>query len=188
MFLYDMDFPGGSDSKESVYNAGDLGSIPGLGRFPGEGNGYLLQYFSLENSMDFIVHGVAKSRTQMSYFHFYFGQVRCILSQKLWLMGSNPFQPLRIQRRCKTLWGFEVWRTYIPHLAQCLHLLYCLVKEGMKAGGEGDNRGRDGWMASPTQRTWIGASSRSWWWTGKPGVLQFTGRKDSDTTERLNWK
>ena len=43
-------FPGGSDSKESAYNAGDLGSIPGLGRSPGEGNGYPLQYSGLENS------------------------------------------------------------------------------------------------------------------------------------------
>ena len=47
-----MDFPGGSDSKASVYNVGDLGSSPGLGRFPGEGNGNLLQYSGLENSMD----------------------------------------------------------------------------------------------------------------------------------------
>ena len=44
--------------------------------------------------------------------------------------------------------------------------------ERMKAGGEGDDRGWDGWMASPTQCTWIWASSRSWWWTGKPGMLQ----------------
>ena len=47
-----MDFPGGSDGKASAYNAGDLGSIPGLGRFPGEGNGNPLQYSSLENSVD----------------------------------------------------------------------------------------------------------------------------------------
>ena len=46
------DFPGGSDGKASVYNAGDLGSIPGSGRFPGEGNGNPLQYFCLENLMD----------------------------------------------------------------------------------------------------------------------------------------
>ena len=45
-------FPGGSDSKVSVYNAGDLGSIPGLGRAPGEGNGNPLQYSCLENSMN----------------------------------------------------------------------------------------------------------------------------------------
>ena len=46
------DFPGGSDSKASVYNAGDLGSIPGLGRSAGEGNGNPLQYYCLENPMD----------------------------------------------------------------------------------------------------------------------------------------
>ena len=51
----------GSAGKESACNMGDLGSIPGLGRSPGEGNGYPLQYSSLENSMDCIVHGVAKS-------------------------------------------------------------------------------------------------------------------------------
>ena len=45
--------------------------------------------------------------------------------------------------------------------------------ERLKAGGEGDDRGWDGWMASPTQRTWVWVSSGSWWWTGKPGVLRF---------------
>ena len=53
----------GSVGKESACNVGDLGSIPGLGRSPGEGKGYLLQYSGLENPMDSIVHGVAKSRT-----------------------------------------------------------------------------------------------------------------------------
>ena len=56
--------------KESACNAGDLGLIPGLGRSLGEGNGYPLQYSGLENSMDSIVPGVAKSRTQLSDFHF----------------------------------------------------------------------------------------------------------------------
>ena len=51
-------FPGGSPGKESAGNVGDLGSIPGLGRSPGEGKGYPLQYSSLENSMDCIVHVV----------------------------------------------------------------------------------------------------------------------------------
>jgi len=49
---------------------GDLGSIPGLGRSPGEGKGYPLQYSGLENSMDIIVHGVTKSRTRLRDFHF----------------------------------------------------------------------------------------------------------------------
>ena len=62
------DFPGGSDGKASVYNVGDPGSIPGLGRSPGEGNGNPLQDYCLENPMDrgawkATVHGVAKSWT-----------------------------------------------------------------------------------------------------------------------------
>ena len=69
-----MDFPGGSDGKASVYNAGDLGLIPGLGRSAGEGNGNPLQYSCLENPIDrgawwATVHGVAKSRTQLSDYH-----------------------------------------------------------------------------------------------------------------------
>ena len=58
-----MGFPCGSAGKESACNAGALGSIPGLGRSPGEGRGYPLQYSGMENSMDYTVHGVAKSRT-----------------------------------------------------------------------------------------------------------------------------
>ena len=58
-----MSFPCGSAGKESTCSAGDLGSIPGLGRSPGEGKGNPLQYSGLENSMDYPVHGVAKSRT-----------------------------------------------------------------------------------------------------------------------------
>ena len=58
-----MGFPHSSVGKESACNAGDPSSIPGLGRFPGEGKGYPLQYSGLENSMDCIVHGVAKSQT-----------------------------------------------------------------------------------------------------------------------------
>ena len=66
-----MGFRGSSTGKESACYAGDLGSIPWLGRSPGEGNSYPLQYSGLENSMNCIVHGVAKSRTQLSDFHFF---------------------------------------------------------------------------------------------------------------------
>ena len=65
-------FPCGSTGKEPTCNAGDLGSIPGLGRSTGEGKGYPFPYFDLENSMDYIVHGVTKSRTRLSDFHFHF--------------------------------------------------------------------------------------------------------------------
>ena len=66
-----MDFPGGSDGKESAHNAGDPGLIPGLERSPGEGNGNLLQYSCLENPMgrgtwSAIAHGVAKSQMRLS--------------------------------------------------------------------------------------------------------------------------
>jgi len=65
-------FPCGSAGKESTCNVGDLGLIPGLGRSPGEGKGYPLQYSGLENFMDCIVHGVAKSQTRLSNFHFHY--------------------------------------------------------------------------------------------------------------------
>ena len=64
-------FPCGSADKESTRNVGDLGSIPGFGRSPGEGKGYPLQYSGLKNSMDYIVPGFAKSRTQLSNFPFH---------------------------------------------------------------------------------------------------------------------
>ena len=71
-----MDFPGGSDGKESACNAGDWGSTPWSGKFPGDRNGYLLQYSCLENSMDRVawqatVHRVTKSGTQLSDEHLH---------------------------------------------------------------------------------------------------------------------
>jgi len=62
--------------------------------------------------------------------------------------------------------------------------------EGLRAGGEGDDRGWDGWMASLTRWTWVWVNSRSWWWTGRPGVLRFMGsqRVGHDwVTELTDW-
>ena len=59
--------------------------------------------------------------------------------------------------------------------------------EGMRAGGEGEDKRWDGWMALPTQYTWVWVNSGSWWWTGRPGTCNSWGGKESDTTERLNW-
>ena len=60
--------------------------------------------------------------------------------------------------------------------------------ERLKAGGEENDRGWDGWMASPIQWTGLWVNSRSWWWIGRPGVLRGPwGCKESDTTEWLNW-
>ena len=62
---------------------------------------------------------------------------------------------------------------YFGHLITRWKRPWCW--EGLGAGGEGDNRGWDGWMASPTQWTWVWVNSKSWWWTGRPGVLWFMG-------------
>ena len=61
--------------------------------------------------------------------------------------------------------------------------------ERSKAGGEGDDRGWDGWMASPTQWAWVWVNPRSWWWTGRPGVLQSMGsqRAGHDWATELSW-
>ena len=61
--------------------------------------------------------------------------------------------------------------------------------EGLRAGGEGDYRGWDGWMASPTRWTWVWVISGSWWWIGRPGVLRFMGsqRVGHDWETELNW-
>ena len=75
VLYYIQGFPHSSVGKESTCNEEDLGSIPGLGRSPSEGKGYPLQYSGLENSMDCIVPGVAKSRTGLSDIHFHFDYV-----------------------------------------------------------------------------------------------------------------
>ena len=78
--------------------------------------------------------------------------------------------------------GHLVWRT------ESLKRPWCW--ERLKVGGEGDDRGWDCWMASPTQWTWVWVISRSWWWTGKTGMLQSMGPQSqtrlSDWT-KLNW-
>ena len=77
--------------------------------------------------------------------------------------------------------GHQMWRT------DCWKRPW--FWERLKAGGEGDDRGWDGWMASPTQRTWIWVNSSSWWWTGRPGGLQSMGsqRVRHDWATELNW-
>ena len=75
---------------------------------------------------------------------------------------------------------FGRWRGELSHLKRT----WC--RERLKAGGKGDNRGRDGWMASPIQWAWVWVNSGSWWQTGRPAVRPW-GHKESDTTGRLNW-
>ena len=59
--------------------------------------------------------------------------------------------------------------------------------ERLRGGGEGDDRGWEGWMASPTQRMWVWVNSGSWWWTGRPGMLHFMGVGEANSQTQLNW-
>ena len=96
-----LGFPCGSAGKESARNAGNLGSIPGLERSPGGGKGYPLQYSGLENSMDCIVRGVAKSGTQLSGFHSSHQQledISSIITHVLQMRKLRPQVVTRIER------------------------------------------------------------------------------------------
>ena len=83
-------------------------------------------------------------------------------------------------------WNSNTLATWYEELT---HLKRPWCWERLKAGGEGNNRGWDGWMASPTQWTWIWVNSGSWWWTGRPGVLQSMGsqRVGHEWVTELNW-
>ena len=100
-----LGFPCGSAGKESACSLGDLGLIPELERFPGEGKGYPLQNSGLENSLDCIVHGVTKSWTQLSDFH----------SQEIWvwsLSGEDPMQKGMAAHSSILAW--KIPRTQVP--------------------------------------------------------------------------
>ena len=83
-------------------------------------------------------------------------------------------------------WNFDTLATWCEELT---HLKRPWCWERLKVGGEGDDRGWDGWMASPIQQTWVWVSSRSWWWAGKPGFLQSMGLKRvrHNWATELNW-
>ena len=88
-------------------------------------------------------------------------------------------------------WKYWFWSSNSNILAWCEELTHWKRPwcwEGLKVR-EGDDRGWDGWMASPTQWTWVWVNSRSWWWTGRPGVLQSMGsqRVGHDWVTELNW-
>ena len=100
-------FPGSSAGKESTRNVEDLDLIPGLGRSPGEGNSYPLQYSGLEISMDCIVHGVTKSWTQLHDFHFHF------FSDRFSFLGLQNHCGLSAARKLKYAFSLEgkLWQT-----------------------------------------------------------------------------
>ena len=111
--------------------------------------------------------------------------------ESLGLQG-DPTSPFRRRSALGFLWKEWCWSWNSSTLAtSCEELtpwkrLWCW--EGLRAG-EGDNRGWDGWMASLTRWTWVRVNSGSWWWTGRPGVLQFMGsqRVGHNWATELNW-
>ena len=78
---------------------------------------------------------------------------------------------------------------WLPGVKSLTHWKRPWCWERLRAGGEGDNRGWAGWMASPTWWTWVWVDSGSWWWTGRPGVLRFmeSQRVGHDWVTELNW-
>ena len=112
--------------------------------------------------------------------------------ESLGLQG-HPTNPFWRRSALGFLWKEWCWSWSSSTLAtSCEELthwqrLWCW--EGLGAGGEGDDRGWDGWMASLTRRTWVWANSGSWGWTVRPGVLQFMGlqRVGHDWATELNW-
>ena len=112
------------------------------------------------------------------------------LQGKLWPRRSNQSILKEISPGC-SLEGLMLMLKlqYFGHLMQRTDSLEKTLMLGrrLKAGGEGDNRGWDGWMASPTQWTWVWVNSRNWRWTGRPGMLQSMGSQRVSHTEWLNW-
>ena len=115
--------------------------------------------------------------------------------QEMWAwkplgLQGDPTSPsqrrsvLDVYRKDWWSWNSNALATWCKELTY-LRRSWC--RERLRAGGEGDNRGWDDWMASLTRWTWVWVNSGSWWWTGRPGMLRFMGRKESHTTERLNW-
>ena len=97
----------------------------------------------------------------------------------------HPKGNIHWKNRC---WGWNS-NTLATWCEELTHLKRPWCWERLKVGGEGDDRGWDGWMASPTQWAWVWVNSRSWWWTARPGVLQSMGsqRVRHDWVTELNW-
>ena len=178
-----MEEPSGLQSMESLRVGDKWATSLSLSRI-GEGNGNPLQWSCLENPRDrgawrAAIYGVTQSWTRLKWFSSSSSSSR----------GCNELQP--VNPKGNQSWIFigktdteaEIPILWPPDVKNWLiWRLRCW--ERLKAG-EGDDRGWDGWMASPTWCTWIWISSRRWWWTGNPGMMQFMGsqrvRHDGET-------
>ena len=102
-----------------------------------------------------------------------------------WTARRSNQSILKISPECSLEYSntLATWCEELTYLKRPWHW------ERLGAGEEGDDRGWNGWMASPTQWTWVWVNSGSWWWTGRPGMLQFMGlqRVGQDWATELNW-
>ena len=102
---------------------------------------------------------------------------------------ARGLQTEEIGWKCQTFLSLLNSSTLATSCEVLTHCKRLCCWEGLQAGGEGDDRGWDGWMASLTRWTWVWANSGSWWWTGRPVVLRFMGsqRVRHDWATELNW-
>ena len=100
-----------------------------------------------------------------------FKSIRKLLTACLWLSYINALE----EKECQYEDPIPCSNTLATSCKELTHWKRPWCWEGLGTGGERDNRGWDGWIASPTRWTWVWVNSRSWWWTGRPGVLWFMG-------------
>ena len=122
--------------------------------------------------------------------------LNCGVGEDSWVslgLQGDPTSPSYRRSLLGVHWKDWCWRWNSNPLAtwceEVIHWKRPWCWEGLGAGGEGDDRGWDGWMASLTQRTWVWVNSGSWWWTGWPGILRFmrSQRVGHDLATELNW-
>ena len=110
--------------------------------------------------------------------------------ESLGLQG-DPTSPFWRRSAMGFLWKEWYWNasTLATSCEELTHWKRLWCWEGLGAGGEGDDRGWDGWMVSPTRWTWVWVNSGRWWWTGRPGMLQFMGSQKvgHGWSTELNW-
>ena len=190
--IINMGFPSGSVGKESACNAGDLGSIPGLGKSPGEGNGNPLQYSCLENSMDrgawqAIVHRIAVGHDCETNFHFQL-LIHCISTTPINLKKTSNFRLSLRYFECHMLW--RVW-ILLNNSKTCCNFHFVETLNWLNSNLKLDFAHWGHQIKAQLIILSLAENSGSWWWTGKPGMLQSMGSKSqtgpSDWIE-LKWK
>ena len=154
------------------------------------------QSISIQEITDICIHNLLSLDTLIFwYLQNIFQQYKAKSYKHLWhsALQGDPTSPSSRRSVLGVHWKDWCWSWNSSTLAtsceELSHLKRPWCWEGLGAGGEGDDRGWDGWMASPTRWAWVWANSESWWWTGGPGVLWFMGsqRVGHDWATELNW-